>query len=243
MQGSSRPLAVACAALGSLLSLLSTTSAAVAADDYYLGAERLMGLYWQRQSAEIEEGNVNQETSLHTTSVGVLALQGATPSSVPRLAFDAFLTETISVGGSFIYSTSSQSVVFSAEGNSDDQEDDLGSRSVLGLAPRVGYRLEFDDEYGLWPRAGFMFARDKTTSVESTQPSVERETSSSTLSLTLDAMFYASPIHHVVLLGGPFLDLGMLYGSYSEKTTGGTSTDGDAKLTAFGLAFGLGVVF
>jgi hypothetical protein len=90
---------------------------------------------------------------------------------------------------------------------------------------------------------GFMFARDKTTTIESTQPSVERETSSSTLSLTLDAMFYASPINHVVILGGPFLDLGMLYGSYSEKTTGGTSTNGDAKLTAFGLAFGLGVVF
>lgn len=233
-----------CARAFAAVATASTLSApAGAADDYYLGAERLMGLYWQRQSVQIEEGNVSQETSLRTTTVGVLALQGATASSVPRLAFDAFITETISVGGSFVYSTSSQTAVFSAEGNSEDQEDDLGSRSILALTPRVGYRLELDDEYGLWPRAGFMFARDKTTTVESTQPSVERETSSNTLSLTLDAMFYASPVNHVVVLGGPFLDWGMLYGSYSEETTGGTSSDGDAKLTAFGLSFGLGVVF
>ena len=69
MKASSGALAIAFGALGALL---STTSPALAGDDYYLGAERLMGLYWQRQSAEIEEGNVNQETSLHTTSVGVL---------------------------------------------------------------------------------------------------------------------------------------------------------------------------
>jgi len=228
---------------GALGVLLFTSAPAAAGDDYYLGAERLMGLYWQRQSAEIDEGGVTQETSLHTTSVGILSLQGATASSVPRLAFDAFVTDSISVGGSFIYSTSSQTSVFSAEGNSEDQEDDLGSRSIFALTPRAGYRLEFNDDYGLWPHAGLMYARDKTTTIESTQPSVERETSFSTLSLTLDAMFYANPLPHFIVLGGPFLDVGMLYGSYSEEATGGTSTDGDAKLTAFGLAFSAGAVF
>lgn len=221
---------------------MGAAAPAAAADEYYLGAERIMGLYWQRQSATIEQGSVSQETSQRTTSVGVLALDGATPASVPRVGFDVFVSGPISIGGSFIYTTTNQKVVFSADGNASDQEDDLGSHSMFALTPRAGYQFAFDDRFGFWPHAGFMYARDHTTTVESVDPRAERDTTLSTLSLTLDGMFYATPFNHFIVLGGPFFDVG-LWGSYSEEVTGGISTDGDARLTAFGLAFGLGATF
>ena len=87
-----------------------------------------------------------------------------------------------------------------------------------------------------------MYARDHTTDIESVDPRSERNITVSTLSLTLDATFTMTPFNHFIVLGGPFLDLGF-WGSYDEEVTGGISTDGDARLTAFGLAFGLGATF
>lgn len=225
------------------LAALSVTTPARADDEFFLGTERLMGVYWQRQSRTIEQGGVEQKTSERTTSVGVLALRGATAATVPRVAFDVFVTDQLTVGGSFIYTTYSQSAVFSAEGNAQDQEDDIGSGSIFVLAPRVGYRMPLATQWGFWPRAGFSFASQSDSVITDQQSDTERKVSRTTLSFLLDAMFYVQPIEHLAILGGPFLDLGMLYGSYSSKLGSDTQVEGDERLTAFGVAFGLGAFF
>ncbi len=236
-------LAHTLASLGILGAGLGLARSAAAEDDYFLGAERLMGLFAERQSRTIEQGNISEKTSEHSTSVGVLALDGDTVSSVPRIAFDAFLTPMVSVGGSFIYTSVSESQVFSAEGNSQDQNDDLGGRSFLALNPRAGVRLPLSDRWGVWPRAGLLLASLRQHQITDQAARTKRETSWSTLSFTLDAMFYARPLEHVVLMGGPFLDLGALWGSYTAKTDGDTDLDGDARLSAYGVCFGMGAFF
>jgi hypothetical protein len=203
----------------------------------HLGADRVMGVFFQRDV-------VITDTTQKTTSVGVLGLQGATPSSVPRLALDYFVMDSLSVGGSFMYVTHSQSQTFSP-GGQPDTDSDLGSSSLLTLHPRAGYAVAFNKSWGVLPRGGLMFAHRGSTAVLDVNPdgsTTESTISSTTLALTVDGMFYVTPIDHLIFMGGPFIDLGV-WGSGSVQIDGSPDTDFDAGLTAFGLAFALGGYF
>lgn len=210
-----------------------------------LGVDRVMGVFFQRQSQKTDAMGVSSESTNKYTTVGVLAMNGETAASVPRLALDYFLAPNISVGGSFVYVTQSASNVFSSDNNPDDTESDLGSRSIFALHPRAGYALGLSDSWGIWPRAGLLFANQSLVTPETVNPDgsvTETTDSAATLSLTLDGMFYATPVEHFIVMGGPFLDLGV-WGSGSRETEGSPSQDFDAGLTAFGLSFALGAYF
>lgn len=207
-----------------------------------LGADRVMGVFFQRQSEKTDSMGVSNESTDKYTTVGVLAMNGETVSAVPRLALDYFVADSVSVGGSFIYVTSSASNVFSSDNNPSDTESDLYSRRIFALHPRAGYVAPFNESWGVWPRGGLMFANRSMTVVTDADTNTEVTNSAATLALTLDAMFWATPVEHFIVMGGPFVDYGV-WGSGSVDSGSGPSQDYDAGLTAFGLSFALGAYF
>jgi len=232
------------------LALLWAPQAAYASDfgnegSVQLGVDRVMGVFLERQSTKTSSMGVESELTTKSTTAGVLALDGETVAGLPRLTLDYFLAPQISVGGAFIYTTSSASAVFSSENNPSDTESELGSRSIFALHPRAGYNVPFNDTWGVWPRAGLLFANQsatQTVSVDANGDEVQTTRSAATLALTLDGMFYATPVEHLIIMAGPFLDLGF-WGSGSVETDGSPNQDFDAGLTAFGLSFALGAYF
>lgn len=69
--------------------------------------------------------------------------------------------------------------------------DRRGSGSEFLVSPRVGYTLAFSRGFGFWPRGGFTYLN------------VEGD---DRLALTLEGMFYGSPVDHMAFIFGPAFD-------------------------------------
>lgn len=144
-----------------------------------------------------------------STSVGLLGAFSGTAVGSPRVGLDYFVVDSLSVGLGAWYAHDS--------GISTPGITSSASHMLL-LAPRVGYAYAFDDTFSVWPRAGLTYATTNDGHF---------------LDLTLEGLFGVSPVSHLVILGGPFADLGL---SGSADVGAGSQ---DAKETGFGLTFGL----
>lgn len=69
--------------------------------------------------------------------------------------------------------------------------DNRGNLSEFLFSPRVGYTLEFSKAFGFWPRGGFTYLN------------IEGD---DRFALTLEGMFYGSPVEHVAFVFGPAFD-------------------------------------
>ena len=77
------------------------------AGSFTVGAERLFGISWDKESTDNNNGG---SASVSATSVSVLGKQlSSDPFASPRIAFDYFVTDGISLGGSVGYSSISSS--------------------------------------------------------------------------------------------------------------------------------------
>jgi hypothetical protein len=130
------------------------------------------------------------------TLVGLGASPSAHPYTTARFGFDGFVVNKLSLGGSFVFT-------------SDSPKRGGNSTEVL-LAPRVGYALQISDAFGFWPRAGFTYRNND---------------GNDELALTLEAMFYGSPVQHFAFTFGPVFDLGLV-GSGNEAVNFGLLTAG-----------------
>ena len=133
--------------------------------------------------------------------------------SAPRLAFDGFVTDGLSIGGSVSYFWTSVKDVGAASSSSVDG---------FMVMPRVGYALALGRAAAIWPRVGFSYLH----------------ASGSGRTASLYAMTFEVPVvislgPHVALLAGPTLDVG-LGGSQDQG-----STTLDAKETDLGVQFGI----
>lgn len=189
---------------------------------FVLGVERITGLFWQRDTASVNDQDVTQK---HFT-LGLLGMSGVTPSSVPRVAGDFFVIDSLSVGGSVAYFSDAPSRDPELPGGASPD-----STNGFLLNPRVGYAYVLDETFAIWPRLGFMYAHSSTG-----------DASSSRTNLTIDAMLTISPVEHVIFSVGPMLDLG-LGGSADQSNGAGETTSVDTKLTSYGLTAGLGTYF
>lgn len=187
-----------------------------------LGVERITGIFMQSDKGSAPDGTGGTvDASRKDTTLGLLGMQGVTPSSVPRVAFDYFVIDSFSVGGSLMYWSDAPST--DVNGTSTD-----GTAShAFMLNPRVGYAYVIDDTFAIWPRGGLMYAHSSAG-----------DNSSSRIDLTLDAMLGISPVKHVVFLVGPLVDIGVGGSEDVPDGTGGTMSN-DVKLTTFGLSAGL----
>lgn len=191
------------------------------------GVDRVMGIAWNKTTVTPDAGD---DIELKSTNIYLFGNPGSTGEGanlmVPRLGLDYFVMESISVGGSFIYASSTATSPGAGGG------DDETKTTTIGFMPRVGYCMAFDETFSIWPRAGITYFSSKT---EFTPDGGDTdEATGSGLDLSLEAMVGISPFSNFAMLVGPYLDLG-LSGSY-ETNASGTAEELDAKTTSYGLS-------
>jgi hypothetical protein len=146
--------------------------------DLAFGADRLFGLY-------LGERHVDQPGPDLTIDFGMFGLgvgTETTPLNRPRLAFDYFVIDGLSVGGTLGFYII----------NNDNR-----NGNGLFLTPRVGYLIGLGEVVGFWPRGGF------TIYTLSDDPIDQRQ-----FALSLEGMFVIAPAQHFSFELGPTIDLG-----------------------------------
>jgi hypothetical protein len=174
-----------------------------------IGAENLTGVAYS--TVDTDGGDIS---STYVSLLGNSDHQ--TPYDTPRLAFDFFVTDRVSLGGSATYAH------VSSEASSGAVSVDLGSQQGFVIAPRAGFGLPLGDRVGLWARGGVTYynAEDDDTTV-------------SGLGLSLD------PALLLFLSPGTALSVGFTanVGLTGSVDTGAVSND--AKVSMYGLTVGL----
>ena len=163
-----------------------------------VSAERLFGVTHSVVSEDISPNFSAPQlatASSQTDSVNLLSTPRAAVYNAPRLAFDYFVANHLSLGGAASYAFVAQR-----------------SGGVGGLAGRVGYASMFTESAGIWPRAGLTYERFSGA----LYPDAHY------VALTVEAPFVLSPTPRVAFTVGPTFDLGLsgrgMYGT-SERVT------------------------
>lgn len=192
---------------------------------FVFGVDRVFGAYFDRTSISVDDDN---ESSVSETRVGLVGSPGSNVfTNQPRLSLDYFVMEGLSVGGSATYAFSSGKRTTKA--GSVETSADLPESSGFLLAPRVGYAIQFDETFALWPRGGLSLFFGSTTTSEVVGGQVQRQDASVTyVDLTVEAPLTISPSDNVAFLVGPYLDL-PLHGKIEDTS---------AKAWGFGLTAG-----
>lgn len=158
--------------------------------DFAVSGERLMGIYF------FDEGNPG------VTAIGLgMGAPSAHPYHLPRLGFDYFIIDNLSIGGAIGFGDLDVHDYTRPDGLTVQG----GSDSGAFIYPRVGYALEFSKVFGFYPRGGFTY-RNFGGNEE--------------FALTLEASFYAAPVEHVAFLFGPLMDLGIAGSGPEAKNFG-----------------------
>jgi len=174
-----------------------------------ISADRLFGISITNRSVDPDPGD---ESEVDTTRFG-FGWQGPTnnPYDVPRLAFDYFLADSLSIGGSIGYAS------YSWEAEPGDAE---GEGSAFIFAPRVGYVWNFNDWASFWIRGGFTY---HSVSIG------DEDDGEHAFALTVEPTFVLSPSTHWGFVLGPTLDLAFT----GEQEAG--PNDADISYTSFGI--------
>lgn len=202
-----------------------------------IGAERLVGI--QAESLK-QEGDDSSDSTTSVTSISLLG-KGSTlidsgrsgPATVPRLSFDGFVIDGLSLGGALVYWRSSGS----EEPNGEGDEADLNTLSTFQIAPRIGYAWPLSDAWSFWPRLGIEY-----TNYNVSNDDTDAETSLSFLEASVEALFAVSPVPHFALVFGPYLELPMM-ASVSYDGPGSTDPDVDLSYLSYGITAGIAGVF
>jgi len=209
---------------------------------FTIGAERLFGFISASQNTETELAGVTAEETNSVTQFSLLGFHGAfplSPYSHPRVGFDYFVIDRLSVGGSLIFMTRSTEVEAEAGGQS--QSNDGPSTTAFLFAPRAGYAFMFNDTIGIWPRLGFTYY---SISNELETPAGNFEDSENGLALAIEGLFVIAPMPNFGFTVGPTLDLG-LTGSVEDQgpPPGSPAVESDRTVTEFGINAGIAVWF
>lgn len=132
------------------------------------------------------------------------------PYNYPRLGFDYFVIDKLSIGGSIVYAS---------------LDADIGGGEAFMISPRVGYFLGIGSSFGFWPRGGF------------TYHSVDPDGGGNDYNgfgLTLEGMFAVAPVDHFAFMFGPTIDL-----DFAGKTECGNNDDCKWRQRSFGIQVGL----
>lgn len=219
---------------GVLVSVL-TCSGLVAAEPNVqgltLGVERVFGLTSVTATDENDAvTNTSSETGFSLGNAGTArALY-----TIPRVHVDYVLPMGLSFGGALGFRVASYSYETDPAVGPTLSND--GSGSAFLFAPRVGYLLGFNDQFGIWPRLGFSYVNVSSDGDDDTNAD---DTSLSYGAFTLEAPFVFTPHKAFGFVATPSLDLGVA----GSREVGNNEYDGDLSLTEFGITLGLFVAF
>ncbi|MEZ4224061.1 MAG: hypothetical protein R3B13_24140 [Polyangiaceae bacterium] len=150
-----------------------------------LFAERLFGFYISKKEVDLPNGNEAQ-FDYSGFGIGFRSPVYYTPYELPRIGFDYFVIDSLSIGGALGYAQSQE------DGDPDDEV------SLFLIAPRVGYVWMFSDVVGFWLRGGFTYH-----SINVDPGNGEEDA----LALTGEGMFVISPTPHFGFIVGPTFDI------------------------------------
>jgi hypothetical protein len=174
--------------------------------------DRLFGFYSGSVEDELPGGDFETEY----TTFG-FAWQGPihpSPFTVPRLGFDYFVIDSLSIGGSIAY----------ADYSIDPDGPPEAEGSAFIFAPRVGYVWMFSDVIGFWLRGGFTYHSYDDDGVFGLDEHG--------FAFTADPMFVITPTAHFGFVLGPVIDFTIS----GERETG--AGDVDRNYANFGIAMG-----
>lgn len=217
------------------------------AGTFAISAERLMGYSWTKTKSEgnFDPGDNDVEFEGSRTQFDLLARGNVdTPFVTPRLAFDYFVINGLSVGGSIAYYTyEDDDPTQTTNGTEVDQNEESGNGFLF--APRVGYLYMFSPMIGIWPRAGITYASGTTETNDRTPgpgPDNDTEFNAHVFDLSLEGMLVITPVPHAGFTVGPTVDI-PLAGS-GEVTIADQSNDLDkVRITSIGIQAGVLVWF
>jgi hypothetical protein len=247
------------------LCLVTHAGAAIADTDFTkagtftFSAERLTGFFVN--DASIETDGTAGDTPVTAdidNSTSTFALLGngleAAPAGVPRLGFDYFVIDSLSIGGSALYATQSETTesagtaVFGGGMGGglavDVRSEEETDRTLLALGPRVGYAMKFSDLLGFWGRGGLTYTRATTDvlarNLEPGDDVTEDSSSSvSALALSLDAELVITPVEHIAIGVGPLFDISFVGDFERDDAADEIQSDGDASIISYGASAGL----
>ena len=222
-----------------------------------LSADRLFGLTitsnkWEQNDGDKFTDSRTTFTLLGANGIGGVIVNGATglPSAglgtyaIPRLGIDYFVIDGLSLGGSLLFFTQSGDTEAEPAGGP-NTKNDLPSTTAFALMPRIGYGVMFNENVGIWPRAGITYyhlsAEDEETD-PTTNLVTKTEFTDAGTAFTLEVPFVFAPIPHVALTVGPTVDIplgGTTETTLSAPGTASLSTEADHSIFEFGIHVGL----
>lgn len=227
------------------LGLLLTAPQAFAQDGFAtagrfaIGAERVFGYASTTTKVEtdLQPGNVKFKSEQTKNQFDFLARGDVdNPFVAPRIGFDYFVIDGLSVGGAFAYVSENEEEEETTGNNTTNLPDRKGSSFVI--APRAGYCFMFNDMIGIWPRGGFTYASGSEEVDPAGPNQADTKTDFTILDLTLEGMLVITPVPHAGFMVGPTLDLA-LSGS-GEIDQGNNSQDIDEiRVTTIALQAGV----
>jgi hypothetical protein len=223
-----------------------------------ISGERLTGVYYNSIETEgdgFEDGDlITLNTEAGATTVAFLGSGlGAAPSGVPRVGFDYFFMDSMSLGLSLTYGSRSNTDEISGTrrmGNtivSFSQEVDT-TDTLFSIAPRFGYGLSFSPLLGLWVRGALVYTRFTTERQgRNITPGIgitaDSDTRVSVFGLAADAQLMITPLDHVAFGVGPLFELSPFGDFDHDERTDNVTLEGDADILSVGLSAGLSVWF
>jgi hypothetical protein len=186
------------------------------------GAERLFGVTWSHHWLRTQ--NPAQPDPVEdNTEVSFLWHQPANIFSAPRVTFDYFVIDHLSVGGTLAYASWTTSHPNEVPRPADT------SNSQFAFMPRVGYAYMFGSVVGIWPHGGLMYHSG------SFDDGNGRTDKGSGFAFDLDALFVFAITPHFGFTVGPTFDVDL--GGSHTVTPPGVSQD--EHFRQFGIQAGL----
>lgn len=188
------------------------------AGEFALVAERLVGI--SKTGRRIKQTGTDPTESV--TRVHLLLNQNGdvVGYSAPRVAFDLFVMDGLSLGGALGYSSDAD--------EADPEDAGTGWHRQFLLSPRLGYAYMFSDLLGVWPRAGITYQDIRTGSAKV-----------ALLAASVDANLVLVPTANAVVTLGPTLDLGLI----GKINPDGLPKKTDIAVDEFGFSVGFGLFF
>ena len=201
---------------------------------FIFAIERVTALNFDRVKISYtdETTDTDIDSSAKTTNLSLLGVDPSSPAQLPRFALDYVIASGVTIGGSLMFVTRSLSeddVTVVPPGTRQD-----GSTFLAGV--RAGYAFPFDETFGIWPRAGLSYALATASydSVDDDGESTEFSAKTHYFDLNLEILAVISPVEHIAIMAGPYLDLG-LGGKFKLDQDGREIDSRNANLTSFGL--------
>ena len=226
---------------------------------FILSAERLFGLsFWsfhQERDAVPVAGATALDTTTSGTSFSLLfgsnvgststgtggSIAGALPSPymTPRLAFDFLPIESLTVGGSIGFLTSSGET----ESLNNVVPRDTATITIFALTPRIGYVIPITDAIYFWPRVGITyFSWNATTNPPPPVPPAPQQPEvSATLSgfaIDIEPAFVFAVVPHFGISVTPVADI-PLAGSISQDPADPNEPETRVKIRNIGATVGI----